>query len=537
MYNHPKISSFLCITIALLVLPSFPLSAQSQEYGYVDFDISCDEEVQADFNRALAMLHNMMYVTARGDFEEITQTDPECAMGYWGMATTLFQPLWGTRPGEEDLQQGWKTINKARELVDSERERMLVESTAAFFREPGTADFWTRIQRWADAVESAYEANPDDVDIAALYGLTRLAIAQRADSRDPLHNEAEKILRDIYEQYPSHPGAIHYTIHATDVDGRAENALDIVEAYGKIAPAVPHALHMPTHIYVRLGNWTEVINWNLKSAEAALNHPVNGAISHHFLHAIDYLVYAYLQQGEDKKAESVAKKAIGKEAHQASFVASFHVAAIPSRLAVERQNWQQAAELEPRTPEYLPWDASPWAEGLTWFAKGLGAVNTGDMEAARKAELKLRDLRDGAKAEGADDMAAYIEIDRRILAGGIAHANGDDAKAVELTRSAVELEDNIEKHPVTPGALLPPNEALGNLLMELDQPGEALKAYKASDNIWPERYNTLLGAARAAREAGKIKAAQKYYERLLANTGDSNRNGLKEAKGFIAAQK
>lgn len=536
MQIHQNSSLLLCITIVLLVIPFSQLNAQSQDYGYVDFEVSCDKEVQADFNRALAMLHNMMYETARDDFKEIAQANSECAMAYWGVATTLFQPLWGTRPSDEDLRQGWQAISKALELVDSEREGLLIESTAAFFHEPGTADFWTRIRRWADAVESAYEAYPDDVDIAALYGLTRLAIAQRADNRDPFHDEAEAVLRDIYEKFSSHPGAIHYTIHATDVDGRAGNALDIVEAYGKIAPAVPHALHMPTHIYVRLGDWPEVIDWNLKSAVAALNYPVNGSISHHYLHAIDYLVYAYLQRGEDEKAESVAEKGLSKEPYQASFVASYHIAAIPARLAVERNKWDQAIKLEPRTPEYLPWDASPWAEGLTWFARGLGAVHTGNIEAASRAERKLRDLRDGAKANEADDMSTYIEIDRRILAGWIAHAQNKNGRAVDLLQSAAELEETIEKHPVTPGGLLPPNEALGDLLMKLDRPEEALEAYEASEAVWPERYNTLLGAARAAKAAGKNQAAAEYYERLLANAEDSNRAGIREAHGFIAEQ-
>lgn len=509
---------------------------QAQKYGEVNFEVSCSEAVQVDFDRGLAMLHNMMYVTARETFQEITETDPNCAMAYWGIATTLFQPLWGTRPSKEELQQGWRMINKARELVNSERENLLIESTAAFFREPEQTGFWTRIQRWADAVEVAYEAYPDEADIAAFYGLTRLAIAQVADDRDPLHDEAEGILREIFEEVPTHPGAIHYSIHATDVDGRAENALDLVEAYGKIAPAVPHALHMPTHIYVRLGDWPEVISWNQKSAEAALNHPVNGSTSHHYVHAVDYLVYAYLQRGEDDKIEPLVEKVWDKEPYQASFPAAFHVAAIPARLVVELQDWEQAKKLTPRTPDYLPWDASPWAEGLTWFARGLGVVHTGDMEAASKAEQKLKDLRDGAKASGADDMAAYIEIDRRILAGQIAHAEGDDAKAVELTRSAVELEGNIEKHPVTPGALLPPNEALGNLLMELNRPSEALKAYEVSDKIWPERYNTLVGAARAAKQAGKQQISKSYYKRLLANIENSSRSSVKEARDFIAEE-
>lgn len=526
----------ICSITVLLIVPSQEVNAQQHQYGKVDFKVSCDESVQADFDNALAMLHNMMYETARKDFEEIAEADPNCAMAHWGIATTLFQPLWGTRPSPEDLQRGWKAINKAQELVDSDREEYLIKSTAEFFREPESAEFWTRIQRWADAMGAAYEAYPDDSDVAALYGLSRLAIAQTAEDRDPLHDEAEEVLRKVYKQIPSHPGAIHYSIHATDIDGRAKNALDMVEAYGKIAPDVPHALHMPTHTYVRLGNWPEVISWNKKSAEAALNHPVNGATSHHYVHAVDYLVYAYLQLGEDEKIEPLAEEVWAKEQYQASFPAAFHLAAIPARMSVERQDWEQAKMLEPRKPDYLPWDAAPWAEGLTWFARGLGAVHTGDMKAASEAEQKLKELRNGAKANEAEHMATYIEIDRQILAGQIAHAEGNDAKAVELTKSAAELESGIEKHPVTPGALLPPNEALGDLLMELDRPAEALQAYEASDAMWPERYNTLLGAARAAKAAEKMSAAQNYYEKLLANVGDSDRASVSEAKEFIAKQ-
>ncbi len=518
--------------VFLLTYSVQELSAQPQQYGEVDFNVSCNKQVQADFDRAVAMLHNMMYETAKGDFQEIAETDPNCAMAYWGMATTLFQPLWGTRPSEEDLQKGWELSSKAVELAESERERLLAESTAAFFRNPRTTDFWQRIERWADGVEVAYEAYPDDPNITALYGLSLLTLAQRAHDRNPLHDKAEALLREVYEENPRHPGAIHYTIHATDVDGRAENALDIVEAYGKIAPDVPHALHMPTHIYVRLGNWPEVINWNKKSAEAALNHPAGNAVSHHYAHAIDYLVYAYLQRGEDDNANAVAEQVWSKDPHQASFIAAFHMAAIPARLAVERHDWEKAADLKPRTPDYLPWDSSPWAEGLTWFARGLGSVHTGNLEMANEAEEQLRTLRDNAKDSGADDMANYIEIDRRILAGWIAHANTDNDKAIALMQSAAELEGKIEKHPVTPGALLPPNEALGELLMDLDRPGEALEAYKASDEIWPGRYNTLLGAARAADQAGDKLAAEEYYQRLLTTAGNSSREDIKEARSF-----
>jgi hypothetical protein len=263
-----------------------------EDIGDVNFGASCDEAVHDDFNRALGLMHHMMYVQARKAFEAVAAADPNCGMAYWGIATTLFQPLWGTRPTDEELARGSREIQRARELVPAEgRERALVEATEGFFAEPGAAPFRARMDRWTRAMAKAYEAHPNDADTAALYALSRLSIAQqRAGDRGELHDEAERILRDIWEQNPRHPGAIHYSIHATDADGRASNALDMVGTYGRIAPEVPHALHMPSHIYVRLADWDEVIDWNLRSAKAALREPVEGAASHHYIHAIDYLV-------------------------------------------------------------------------------------------------------------------------------------------------------------------------------------------------------------------------------------------------------
>lgn len=506
--------------------------AAGDEIGTVDFRVSCADQVVADFDRALGLMHHMMYEQARGTFEAIAEADPDCGMAYWGVATTLFQPLWGTTPGEEDIERGRRAIQKALEHTDSERERLLMEATAAFF-EPETERLWERLPGWIDGMAAAYEAHPDDLDVAVLYGLSRLTLAQRDDRRHALHDEAETILRGVWEREPTHPGAIHYSIHATDADGRAGNALEMVKAYGEVAPNVPHALHMPSHIYVRLGDWPSVIDWNTRSAAAALDHQVNGAISFHYIHAIDYLVYGYLQRGEDDKAASTFNTAMGKDRHQGSFPGAFHVAAIPARVALEQRDWEAAAAIEPRTPEYMPWDDAQWPEGLSWFARGMGAVHSGDMEVARAAEQRLGELREAARDAADERFVTYIEVDRLILDGWIAYHQGEPETAVERMRSAAELEKTVEKHPVTPGALLPPNEALGDLLMKLDRPDEALAAYRASDEMWPERYNTLLGAARAADAAGDQAAARKHYGELLEIAGDSRRAGIAEARQFV----
>lgn len=510
--------------------------ADQQAVGRVDFRVSCGDEVREDFNRALALLHHMMYQQARAAFEKIAEADPQCAMAHWGMATTLFQPLWPERPDRETLDRGWQRISAALDEGTSDpREQRLMEATAGFFREPGSANYRTRIERWGEALATAYQDHPDDADIIAFYGLSRLALAGGADNPDELRDEAETVLRRVWENNAAHPGAIHYTIHATDADGRADNALDIVQAYSDIAPQVPHALHMPSHIYVRLGDWPTVIEWNRRSAEAALKHPVNGDTSLHYIHALDYLLYAHLQQGADERADAVLEKAMGRDRYQPTFITAFHSAAMPARIAVERRDWQAATRLTPKSPEYLPWDKALWPRGLTWFARGLGAVHTGDGEAARQALEKLESLRDQARDQGETGFATYLDMDRHILAGWIAHSEGDHDKAVELIRSAGELEDGTQKSPVTPGALLPPREALGDLLMELDRPAEALAAYQQSNDTWPGRFNTLAGAARAAKASDDQDKAGEYYNRLLEMAGDSDRATVGEARKFTGS--
>lgn len=499
-----------------------PVSADDT-VGAVDFRVNCDAPVRADFDRALGLMHHMMYVQARAAYEEVASADPECAMAHWGIATTLFQPLWGTVPSADEINRGREAIVRAAEVVDSKRERQLIDATAAFF-EPDTDRLQPRLAGWIKGMADAYESFPDDPDVASLYALSRLALALESDDRHALHDEAESVLREVWEDEPRHPGAVHYTIHATDADGRAGNAIEVVESYGHIAPNVPHALHMPSHIYVRLGDWPRVIDWNQRSAKAAIAHKSEGATSFHYIHAQDYLVYGHLQRGEDSAAQKVWELTQANGPHQATFPGAFHLASIPARLAVETRDWKAAAAIKPRVPEYVGWDAFFWPEGISWFARGLGAVHTGDLTTAREAERRLAALSESAKSAADRRFSTYIEVDRLILDGWIAHAENKPERALERMHQAGELEATVEKHPVTPGALLPPYEALGDLLLALDRPDEALAAYERSDATWPQRYNTLSGAARAAQAADNEQAAAEWSQRLRQVAPDNERD-------------
>ncbi len=529
---------------ALIGIASGPLTAQDADalhdaaLGVVDFPVSCQSDVQADFNRAVALLHHMQYVESRATFEGIAEVDPGCAMAHWGIAVTLFQPLWPARPTSDDLERGWNAAQRALELGGgTAREAAFIAAADAFYREPDTADWWTRIRRWAGAMEEAYAASPNDLETAAFYALSRIAVGVVAEDRMAHQERAAEVLLGVYAREPTHPGALHYTIHANDVSGRADESLDLVRAYDDIAPSVPHALHMPTHIFVRLGEWPEVIVWNRRSADAALELPAGDAISNHYPHAMDYLLYAHLQRGEDERALAVLNELLGQERDfQEEFASAFHVAAAPGRFAVERRAWAEAAAVVPRARESLVWDRYRWPEALSWFARGLGSARIGSLGEADRADARMGALRDQAKEAGEDGFATYIEIDRLILASYVAQARGEADGAIALAQAAVELESSVQKHPVTPGALLPSGESLGDLLMEQEKPAEALEAYEVSLSAWPKRFNTLLGAARASRAVNDNALARDFYARLLEVVGgaETDRAEVAEARDFVA---
>ena len=520
-----------------------PVEGQVQSHdrsdaAVVDFPISCSPAAQAEFDRGIALLHHMTYPGAREAFQAVARIDPRCAMAHWGIAMTLFQPLWPTRPGPPELRQGWENVQTARSLEPpTPREQLWLDAAAAFFDAPESPDYWLRIRRWEHAMERLHAAFPQDPEATAFYALALLATAP-PDSVSRAHaDSAASLLLTVYARNPDHPGAMHYIIHANDVPGREHEALDIVRKYETIAPRNPHALHMPTHIYTRLGDWEAVTRGNLAAADAALQNPAGERgelVWDEFPHAIEYLVYAYLQTGADSEAASQVDRLLATDRLQPTFKTAFHLASTRARFALERRAWREARSLTPRDPPFLDWDRFPWPEAVTWFARGLGAAREGRVEEADSALHRLAALEAAAAGSGETLFARNIHLLGLQVSAWIAHAKGDEGLSLTRMREAAEIEAATPKHAVTPAPTLPAFELLGDLLLEQSRPAEALMAYRRSLELYPRRFNSLLGAARAARAVGDDATARSHYRALLdVAAPGSPRPGLAEARAFL----
>ena len=547
--RHPLARHLRAGLATMVLLAGFAGEARAHDeqhaghaMGTVDFPVSCSEPAQLAFDRAITLLHHMTYPQAREAFEQVATTDPKCAMAHWGIAMTLFQPLWPTRPGPDALLRGWDEVQKAQALpLPTQREQMFVAAAQAFFLEPASSDYWLRIRRWEQAMGKAHAALPDDSEVDVFHALALLATAP-SDRISRTHaDQAADILLRVYARNPEHPGAMHYLVHANDVPGRERESLEITRKYETVAPNNPHALHMPTHIHTRLGDWSAVIRGNLKAANAALEFPAGDHgqfVWDEFPHAIEYLIYAYLQQGADAQAAAQLQRLRTTDRLEPSFKTAFHLASTQSRYALERRAWDEAARIVPREPATLDWDRFAWPEAIAQFARGLGAAHLGRIDEASAVAKRLGELEATARKGKETLFARNIEVLRLELDAWIAHVQGQDDSSVALMRQAAELETSTPKHAVTPGPTFPTHELLGDLLMELQQPTEALAAYQRSMELYPNRFNSLLGAARAARALGSEPLARNFYEALLeVADGGTRQPALEEAQAYVAQQR
>lgn len=471
--------------------------------GTVHFPTSCAAPAQQSFERGLALLHHMTYPQAREAFQRAATLDPGCAMAHWGIAMTLFQPLWPTRPGADARRRGWNELQTALELAPpTERERMYIETAQAFFSEPDDENYWQRIGRWEQSSAALHRALPDDDEAAAFYALAHLATAPANAISRTNADESAAILLRVYESNPDHPGAMHYLVHANDVPGRERELLEITRRYETAAPRNPHALHMPTHIYTRLGDWDGVTRGNLLAADAALEHPAGEHgefVWDEFPHAIEYLVYAYLQQGNEEKARAQLERLAATERLEPSFKTAFHIASTRARYALERQDWNAAASAPVRQPASLDWDRFPWPEAIAVYAQGLGAARLGRLADARAASQRLAALEANAASAGEDLFARNIRVLRLEVDAWTEQLEGRPDAAIGRMQEAATLETSTPKHAVTPAPTLPAHELLGDLWMAQGQPARALVAYRRSLELYPNRLNSLQGVARAER--------------------------------------
>ena len=508
----------------------------AQSLGNVSFPSSCQSEAQPRLERGLALLHHMMYAEALKEFSALAAAHPNCSLAHWGMAMTHFKPLWPGRPSPEALRKGANAVAQAlaRQPQDP-REQAYIAAAAAFFNDWKNVDHATRIAAWEKAQKKLYEDNPDDMNAAALYALSHLATAPKADKTFSHQKTAGALLEQLYRQESRHPGVIHYTIHAYDNPMLAARAETVARAYDKIAPEVPHALHMPTHIFVRLGIWPDTISWNIRSAQAALNFPVQGNVSHHYPHAEDYLIYAYLQQADETKARGTLASLDARNNYQPTFVSGYALASMPARFALERKQWSDAAQLPLRKPNTFPWEKFPQVEAFTYFARALGAARSGKLSAAKQNLNTLTKLLQRTQEAGQIYWATLIEAQHKAISAWVSYAEGDKEQALAMLQGAADQEDSVDKHPVTPGSVLPVRELLGDMLLLEGNNKAALAAYEASLKISPNRYYSLHGAGRAAELAGNAEKARQYYSQLVELSGNNgaNREELAQAQAFL----
>jgi tetratricopeptide (TPR) repeat protein len=517
-----------------------------EQLGKVDFPVSCNAAAGAAFERGVALLHSFQYDDAETAFADAAAADPTCAMAHWGTAMSLYHPVWAAAnpsaaPTAADLKKGAEAVEKARAAgPKTDREKDYVAAVAAFYTGADTLDHRSRAMAFEKAMGEVAARHPEDKEAAIFHAVALLGTATPGDKTYATEKKAAAILNAILPQAPTHPGVAHYLIHSFDYPALADLALPAARSYAKIAPSSPHALHMPSHIFTRLGLWNESIDSNLASRAAARErmkrlHP--GATSFEDLHAQDYLAYAYLQGGQDAKAKAVLDEVSAAETFdQQQFAAAYALTAVPARYALERRRWSEAAALTVR-PAGFPWSKFAYAEAIVWFARGVGAARGGDTAVAREAVDKLAAIQKGLADGKSAYWAGQVEIQRLAAAGWLAHAEKKDEDAVRLLRSAADLESSTEKHPVTPGAVLPAREMLGDLLLELNRPADALREYEASLQVAPGRFNGVFGAARAAEMSGDRDKARTLYAALveLGKAADPPRAELQTARTFLAS--
>jgi tetratricopeptide (TPR) repeat protein len=526
----------LCFAAAAF---AFPLSGNAQEHrhdhalterelGSVHFATTCTsgmpesegKKFDASFNHAVALLHSFQYEQTGEAFAAISRQYPNCAMAYWGIAMSHYHGLWGN--SRFDL--GRTAVEKARQAastnpVTSAREKGYIEALGEIYAQD-SRDAATHAQAFEKKMGELAAANPSDTEAAVFHALALKVSASRTDKSFSNDRKCGEILEPIFKQQPHHPGIAHYIIHCYDNPVLAERGLEAARLYAKIAPASAHANHMPSHIFTRVGAWSDAIASNQQSAkiaEADEHGSKTAEPRDQRLHAMDYLEYAYLQTGQMKKAAAVLAEMNGlSPVSGLTLTGDYALAAIPARHAIELGNWKEASALQVRA------DGVPWAQAITWEAIGEGSARSGDLPRAAEAEKQLGGLRDRSEKQS-PYWSKQIEVQRREVEAWIAFASGKKEQALATMRSAAELEESMDKEAVTPGAIAPAREMLAYLLVQQNKPQAALKEYEAALKLSPKRFNAVYGAAVCADASANSATANSYYKQLMEMAPNADR--------------
>ena len=542
---NPLRSISLAIVLGLIAAGVRADERLGEQLGTIHFDVTGRPEARAHVVRGVKLLHHMMYPEADREFVAALKEDPRCALAHWGRAMAILHPLWPDAPNPGELAEGAAHLQAGLAAPPATpRERAYLEALGVYFQGTDADQHAARLTALDEAWGALAERFPEDLDAVSFGALFHLAPARflPKDRSHRLQIEAAADLQKVLGRIPDHPGAQHYKIHAFDFPLLADRALEVCETYGSIAPDVPHALHMPTHIFTRRGLWEKSIEFNRRSAEAAHRLGLNsGALNGHYPHALDYLVYAYLQRGQYREAEAIREQlaAIDGPYSQVQPTAmAFAFAAVPARLALERQAWTEAAALPLRQPASFPWGPQYLnCDSIIRFARAIGAARSGQVAAARAEIVEQEQLfRALARGKGASYWAAQAETQLLAARAWVRLAEGERDEAIALMRRAAELEAGSDKEAVTPGEVLPAGDLLGDLLLEVGQPAEALAAYERVLAASPNRLNTLHGAGLAADRSGDSVTARRYYEQLVATARDADPGirPVEEARAFLA---
>jgi tetratricopeptide (TPR) repeat protein len=528
--------------VAAALLAALPIGsgARADSQGEVNFPVSCSADSQKAFGQAVWTLHSFWYPEALAGFTSIAKAEPGCAMAYWGIAMSHWYPLWYP-PNAAALKAGSEAVEKAMAAAPrTEREKDYIAAIAAFYRDNDKLDHQTRAVAYEKAMEQVHLRYPEDREAGVFYALALNATQPPTDKTFANKKKAAGILNKVFAEQPNHPGVAHYLIHSDDTQELAEAGLPAAMCYAKIAPEVPHALHMPSHIFTRLGLWQQSIESNRAGHEAALKYAQKtvgpGGYDGETVHTMDYLEYAYLQLGQDAKAKQVVDELLSyRQSAPANLPTAYAVAAIPVRYALERRDWKAAAALTSPAIGF-PLERFAWGEAMIAFARALGTAQTGDLAGAQAEIAKLQALKDKLLEAKDSYWANQVEVQRLGASAVVAYTQGDGKNAIELARAAADLEATMDKHPATPAAVLPARELLADLLLQIDDAKGALKEYEASLKSEPNRFRSVLGKARAAQKAADTATAREAYQKLVALGGeaDADKPELAEAKAFLA---